>query len=108
MSTYMLQLAYTPEAWSALVKNPEDREAVARRAVEAVGGRLLSFYFVHGDYDAVAIFEAPDEVAATAGVLAGIAGGHIKTTKTSTLLTSQDAMEAMRRAGQMTVRPPGK
>jgi uncharacterized protein with GYD domain len=48
--------------------------------MEAVGGKLLAFYLVMGEYDYVAIAEAPsDEVAAT--YLLGLgADGYVRTT----------------------------
>ncbi|MDQ3892791.1 MAG: GYD domain-containing protein [Actinomycetota bacterium] len=38
MSLYMTQFAYTPEAWKAFAKNPEDRSSVFRELVERLGG----------------------------------------------------------------------
>jgi hypothetical protein len=38
MPLYMTQFAYTPEAWAALVDNPEDRSAPVREVVESMGG----------------------------------------------------------------------
>jgi hypothetical protein len=31
MATYMTQFSYTPEAWAALAKNPEDRHDLKER-----------------------------------------------------------------------------
>ena len=50
----MLQFSYSTGAVSELVKNPQDRTAVGRSLVEAVGGKLESFYYAFGEYDAVA------------------------------------------------------
>ena len=40
MPHYLVQAAYTPEAWAAQVKNPQDRAEVVRPAIEALGGKL--------------------------------------------------------------------
>ena len=45
MALYMVQFAYTPEAWATLVKNPQDRSAAAREALQKLGGRLIGFYY---------------------------------------------------------------
>ena len=66
MPVYMTQFAYTPEAWAALIRNPEDRSQVLGDHLEKVGGKLLCFYYAFSEYDGVAIFEAPDETAAAA------------------------------------------
>ena len=37
MPHYLLQVAYTPEAWATMVKNPQNREDAVRPAVEKLG-----------------------------------------------------------------------
>jgi uncharacterized protein with GYD domain len=58
MPLYLTQVAYTPEAWKSLVKNPHDRMEAVRPAVEQLGGKIVSGYFAFGDYDAVAIVDS--------------------------------------------------
>src|SRR5215218_7913365 len=99
MPLYMTQFAYTSEDWAALARNPEDRS-------EAVGRRLVSFYNSFGEYDGLFIYEAPDEGTAAAVVLAAISPGHVKAVKTTTLLSVEAGMEAMRKAGEQTHRGP--
>ncbi|MGI8423641.1 MAG: GYD domain-containing protein [Chloroflexota bacterium] len=106
MPTYMTQFAYTPEAWSALVKRPEDRSRVLGQLLESVGGKLICFYYAFSDYDGVFIFEAPDETSAAGALLAVFGPGHNKAIKTTQLLTVPQALEAMKRAGGMRYRPP--
>ena len=98
MSVYMTQFAYTAEAWKALVKKPEDRAAVLAEHVQKMGGRMLSFYYCMGDFDGVAIFEAPDETTAASILFTAISPGHLKATKTTALMSVDETMEAMRRA----------
>jgi uncharacterized protein with GYD domain len=106
MALYMVQFAYTSSAWTALTKNPEDRSKVFKALVENMGGKLVSLYYAFGEYDGVAIFEAPNETTATAIVLAATTPGHLRTTKTTTLLTVDQAMEAMRKAGTASYKGP--
>jgi uncharacterized protein with GYD domain len=63
---YMSRFAYTSEAWAALAQNPEDRSEPIRGLLEAMGGRLISYYNSFGEYDGVVILEAPDEGTAAA------------------------------------------
>ena len=102
------QFSYTPEAWAALTRNPEDRSEPLRRLLESMGGRLVSMHYSFGDYDGLIILEAPDEKTAAAGVLTAVSAGHIKDIKTTPLLTIEDAMEVFRRAGEATYRAPGQ
>jgi len=108
MPLYMSQFTYTPEAWAALTRDPRDRSAAVGGLMESMGGRLVAFYHSFGEYDGVIISESPDDTSAAAGVLAGISAGHIKSIKTTTLLSVEDAMEAMRRAGEVTFQRPGQ
>jgi uncharacterized protein with GYD domain len=106
MPLYMTQFSYTRDAWSALVKKPEDRGAVFRALVERLGGRLVNIFYCFGEYDGLVIFEAPDLVSTMAGILAAIAPGHLKSTKTTVLFTMEEAMKAMGQAGQLTYAGP--
>ncbi len=107
MPLYMTQFSYTPEAWGALLRNPEDRSEALRRLAEQLGGKLVNLYYAFGDFDGVFISEAPDDVTAAAAILAAVSPGHVKATKTTRLLTVEEAMEAMRKAGSVTYRGPG-
>ena len=108
MPLYMSQFAYTSEAWTALTRNPEDRSEVIRGLAEAMGGRLVSFYYSFGEYDGVIIYEAPDETTAAATLMAAITPGHLKALRTTTLLSAEQGVEAMRRAGEVTYQGPGQ
>jgi hypothetical protein len=66
MAYYLIQAAYTPEAWAKMVKSPQDRKAAIAPMIEKLGGRLESFWMSFGDYDAHVILQAPDNVTAAA------------------------------------------
>ena len=108
MPLYMTQFAYTPETWAELTRSPEDRSEAVRGLLETMGGRMISYYNSFGEYDGVIIYEAPDDSTAAAGVLAAVTPGHIKAIKTTTLLSVEDTMDAMRKAGDVTFRRPGQ
>jgi uncharacterized protein with GYD domain len=102
----MTQFAYTPEAWAALAKSPQDRTEALRGLAGKMGGKVVSFYYSFGEYDGVAIFEAPDDVSAAAVAVAAAGAGHVKSTKTTRLLTAQEAVEVMRKAGSAAYKGP--
>ena len=108
MPLYMTQVGYTSEAWAALIRNPEDRSEAFGKLAESMGGRLVSFYNSFGEYDVLVIYEAPDESTAAAIVLAAISPGHLSKAKTTVLLSAEEGMEAMRKAGGATYLPPGQ
>lgn len=40
MAHYMIQAAYTPDAWAALSNNPQNRADALRPVVESLGGAI--------------------------------------------------------------------
>ena len=70
MPFYLTRFSYTPATWAKLIANPEDRRAAATQYVEAVGGKLHGFWYALGEYDAYALYEAPDTVSIAAMALA--------------------------------------
>ncbi len=40
MPQYLLQAAYTPEAWAAMVKSPQNRLEAVRPVIEKLGGKI--------------------------------------------------------------------
>jgi uncharacterized protein with GYD domain len=91
----------------ALVNNPQDRSTHIGSVIESLGGRMESFFHAFGDYDAVAIAELPDNASAAAFALAVGAGGAIRSYKTTVLISTNEAVEAMRKAGTVGYQPPG-
>lgn len=98
MAHFLLQVAYTPEAIAALIKDPQDRTEAIRPAIEKLGGSLESAWFAFGEYDAIVLCAMPDNVSAAAFSFAVSAGGAIKSAKTTALLSMQDGVEALRKA----------
>ena len=108
MPYYLLQLAYTPESFKAMIASPSDRKAVAAKVLEDSGGKLHEFFFAFGRYDAVVLVEAPSDVVAAGAAMAVAASGGFSAGETTKLLTTEEAMEAMK-VGQKvaaTYRPP--
>ena len=101
MPVYLSQLAYTADAWAALVAKPADRTDVVRSLVEQIGGRLISLYYCFGTYDAVVLTEAPDNQSISAALLAAVAPGHVKTISSAALFTPQEMVGVLRRAGEL-------
>ncbi|MFQ5875984.1 MAG: GYD domain-containing protein [Dehalococcoidia bacterium] len=107
MAYYLLQAAYTSEAWAAQVKDPRNRLEVIRPVVESLGGKIEGAWLTFGEYDVVAIFEMPDNVSAAAFSIAAGAGGGVKAIKTTPLMTLEEGIEAAKKAGAAGYRPPG-
>ncbi|HVH01507.1 MAG TPA: GYD domain-containing protein [Amaricoccus sp.] len=99
MPFYLYQIAYSPEAIKAMVAKPSDRKAAAEKLVESIGGKLHHLFFAFGKYDVVCLIEAPDDAAMAAGALAVAATGTTSASHTTKLMTAEEAMGAMGKAG---------
>ena len=78
MPTYIALLNYTEKGIQSIKDLPK-RVDKAREVMARSGVKMTSLYLTMGRYDAVSIFEAPDD-AAVAKVLLGIAGfGNVRT-----------------------------
>jgi len=98
MPLYLTQVAYTQEAWQALMNNPQDRMDIIASAIQKLGGKVVSGYFAFGEYDVVATLDMPDNVAAAAIAIAFAGGGSCKSVKTSPLMTTAEALDALKKA----------
>src|SRR5438128_2295816 len=101
MPRYLVNATYTPEAWAAMTKNPQNRVEAASQIMQGLGGRIESFYFAFGEYDVVAIADFPDNVSAAALSMVVSAGGGVKAVKTTPLLMVEEGIEAMRKGGSV-------
>ena len=108
MALYMIQFAYTAEAWATLAKNPQDRSVAIREAAQKLGGRLVSVHYCFGEYDGVVLSEVPDDTAAMALAVAAVTPGHVKAIRTTRLFTVEETMEAMRKAGSLAFQGPSR
>ena len=106
MPHYLLQVAYTPEAWGTMVKNPQDRIALVRPAIEKLGGKIKEGYFAFGEYDLIAVVEMKNNVDAAAFAVSAAAGGAVSKLHTTVLMTMQEGVSAMKRAAASAYKPP--
>lgn len=77
MATHIMLLRFTQQGIQNIKDGPK-RLAAAREAFEGLGARLKDFYLVTGQYDAVAVVEAPDEATMAKGSLAISSLGNVR------------------------------
>src|SRR5215204_1609092 len=107
MPLYLSKFSYRPDTWARMVAKPEDRRNAARTYIESVGGKLHGFWYAFGAHDGYNLWEAPDDVSMAAVALAIGAGGALGSFETTVLMTVEDTLEALRKAGQVQYRAPG-
>lgn len=107
MSLYLSRFSYTPETWARMIGNPEDRRAAASAYIESVGGKLHGFWYAFGEHDGYTLWEAPDNVSMAAVALAIGSGGALSTIETTVLMSVDETIEALRKAGEVGYQAPG-
>ena len=102
-----MRFSYTPEAWARLIKKPEDRRDVARAVAEKLGGELHGFWYGFGEHDGYVLIEAPNNVSAAAFSVGIAAGGSLRSTNTTVLLTVEETIEMLGKTRDLPYRAPG-
>jgi uncharacterized protein with GYD domain len=93
-----------------LLAAPEDREPAVRKLIEAVGGKVLNFYFTTGDSDFLLISEVNDAESIIASLLAASAAGTISEVTTARAWTGAEFKAIADKASKAAsaYRVPGK
>ena len=107
MALYLVRFGYSSETWAALVQNPQDRRELLQSRMFAFGGRLHGFWYSLGEHDGYALTEFPDDVSVAAAHVAIEASGAFDHLDAVQLLTVEEMMVAMDRAGDVVYAKPG-
>lgn len=105
MSAYLVQISYTAEALGALIATKQNRSELVKKVVKKLGGKVVGSWLSFGDYDIVLIIDMPDNVSAAALAMAAAGGGSLKTVKTTPLLSTEEGMAALEKAGTSGYKP---
>jgi uncharacterized protein with GYD domain len=89
MPTYITLIRYTEQGVKTFTDLSQRLEET-KAAGEAVGAKLLGYYLTMGQYDAVAISEAPDDHTIAKLALAAGARGNVRT-ETMRAFTDEEA-----------------
>ena len=76
MPTYIALLKWTPQGLQNIKQSPSRLDA-AKKGFQAAGVTMKQFYMVTGQYDMVAVCEAPDDSALARAILATTSQGSI-------------------------------
>ena len=93
---------YADDAVKAMIENPQDRSAAARKLIEGFGGKLDAafLYSTSGERDGFTIIEVPDDVTAEAIYMTVQATGNFKKQAVIPLVTAEQFKAAMEKAKQ--------
>ena len=109
MALFMLMGKYSPVAMKAILETGSDREAAAKTALEAAGGKLLGFYGMFGqDYNVAILAEVPGNAEYIGAIAPALMSGTFSDFKSIPLYTSADVQKASKIAKKVAgkYRPP--
>ena len=102
MTLYLHQANYSLESMKGLVASPQNRKEIVAKAFEAAGGRLIDAWMAFGEYDIVVLSEFDKQVDAVSLAMAIGSSGSLTNLKTTVLISMDEAVNAMKSAGQIT------
>jgi uncharacterized protein with GYD domain len=89
MATYIRLIRFSDQAMKDL-KQLRDRIAAAKKAYRDAGAELKQVYLVMGQYDVVAVVEAPNDETLAKVALAQAALGAFRSTETMRAFTEEE------------------
>jgi uncharacterized protein with GYD domain len=78
MATYVMLVQWTEQGMRQIEDSPKRLDA-AKRVLREMGGDIKAFYMTMGDYDLVAVYDAPDDAVAARFTLMLGKVGNVRT-----------------------------
>jgi len=95
MGKYLFRASLSTEGVAGVVaEGGTARRDVVKKAIEALGGTMESFYFAFGDDDVIVICDLPDNETAAGFALETTASGRVAVS--TTVLVTPDEMDRAR------------
>jgi len=101
MPIFITQGRYTRDAVKGMLARPEDRADQVSRLLSKIGGRLIGYYVTFGEYDFLAIAEAPSETQMASVVLVAAGSGGVSDLRTTVALSTAEAKGAFAAAAEL-------
>src|SRR3569833_1084901 len=94
MPTYIAMLKWTPQGLQSLRQSPPRLDA-SRKSFAQVGVNMKDFWMVTGQYDMIAIVDAPDDATLAKAILLATSQGNV-TSETCRAFSEDEYREIMR------------
>jgi uncharacterized protein with GYD domain len=101
MAHYLIEVGYTPQAWSSQIDTQPNVIDRITPAVKAAKGKIESIYYAFGDADLVGIIDFPTPEDAAGFALAVTGSGALRSFKTTPLLTVEQGIASLKRAADI-------
>jgi uncharacterized protein with GYD domain len=101
MAHYLIEVGYTPQSWSSQIDKPASPIDRISPSLAACGGTLQCLYYAFGEVDVVGVIDFPTPEDAAAFALAIGSSGALRLFRTTPLLSVDQGLESLRRAGEI-------
>ena len=101
MPTFIITGNYTGQAIKGMISSPSDRAAAVKPLVEAVGGKLVSYYVTTGETDFLMICEGAEGVDIIPALMVAGASGTVSNMKTVQAYSSSEFVAAQEKASSL-------
>ena len=95
MPLFCHEISYTTDAYSALLRNPQNGFDAVRTPIEGLGGKVHASFVASGPFDVLAITEFPSEISTAAISIAFSTGGAVARILTTPLVASAQTVAAL-------------
>lgn len=101
MASYLIEVGYTPQAWSTQIDKQANVIERITPALEACGATLQCMYYAFGEVDLVGVIDFPTPEDAAGFALAVGSGGALRLYRTTQLMSVDQGIESMRKAAEI-------
>jgi uncharacterized protein with GYD domain len=98
---YLIEVGYTPQSWSSQIDTQANVVNRITPALDACGAKLECLYYAFGDVDLIGVIDFPMPEDAAAFALAVGASGALRLYRTTPLLSVDQGIDSLRRAGEV-------
>src|SRR3989442_15643709 len=103
MARYISLISFTEQGIKT-IKDWDKRMAATRERLDRAGGKLIDVYLTLGEYDAVAVTEAPNDEVALRGAIEYGMGGK-RRSRTGRAFTPRETIRIVKQIGQSRLGP---
>ncbi len=95
MEHYLIRITYASHAWSAWLQEPHSCESKVKNLAEKLGGKLLQYWWSHGEFDKLIILQMPNRATMESFSEYLNSMGGFSDYRVTSLLLDEEAMKAI-------------
>jgi len=110
LPSYLVLFSLTSDALARFVDTPSDRRSAESRLAEAAGGKLVSYFWMLGQYDGMMIVDCPDAASMESLSITATSSGAYSKFETHELISAENLVKILEKARSLrpNYKPPGQ